>query len=583
MDELQLCRGNEEQIRKSLQSIPDTIEAVYNQVLENVKKYDIEPAQSIFRWLCVAKRPLSQTELAKAAGLSHPADIMRICTSNLITSTTEEMEIDGRKESCEIIRFAHFSVNEHLMSENLKSTTGKASRFYVSTDKAHAYVSSSCLDHLHGLNGQFQSKQLLLYGPLLHYSAQYWHVHVKSFESSHVDAMELVAVKGKIHDLFRPTFCRSYVSWLILADPDEFNNPGKLGETADAYPEPLYYALLLGFDDIGQKLILEGADPDGRSGHEGNALQLAAHRGYISTVERLLEKGADPNRAGKANGSALYAAVIQGHEDIVDVLTAAGADVNKQEGYYGNALQIASYFGYYIITRHLLGSNADVNATGGIFGTALQAACAADHVKLVSFLLGFDADPNRRLGLLASPLQAALMGSDIMLLHTLMEHGVKYNTNGARAWKMAYMTLWKDNAPLMRSFEHKLRSSQEIPPELTSPRQLLAAIMQRSSKDAMPNLRSKQVPTSDSGKRTWERLLKLIEVSDAENDKPEDSGYLESRTYWTATRLAAVSQIAFSMFWYEIDIDDFDSLFYCSPIMMNRSNCSNLQFGSYGA
>ena len=219
----------------------------------------------------------------------------------------------------------------------------------------------------------------------------------------------------------------------------------------------------------------------------------------------------------------------------------SNADVNKREGYYGNALQVATYLGYYLIVRHLLWKKADVKATGGVFGTVLQAACAADHGKLISILIDAGADVDCRTGLLKSPLQAALAGEDFDAMHQLIQNGVKFNYNGARAWRAAYSKLLTEHAPLMTEFEGILKLGQDIPPELTSLRQLLAAIVQRSSKPGIREFESDLQAISDNGRKTWDRIVKLIEQLDAQNDKPEQGGYLQCRTYWTATRLAAVS------------------------------------------
>ena len=537
----------------SLGTIPDTIEAIYNQVLDNIKKHDCEPAQSIFKWLCVSKRPLSQVELARAAGLANPADVMRICTSSLLTSSIEEIEVNGQKEDREIIRFAHSSVSEYLLSQRLQSSTDKAARFYVSSDEAHAYVSSRCLDYLLEQGGEVHPKPRLLAIPLLDYAAQYWHVHHKSMEVTdfqlvvtNVKCVDLEAIEGKIHDLFRPSCLPAYVNWLRLADPDDSGNPTIPEKDADSYPEPLYYALLLRLSNIAKQLVEDGAELDGRGGNEGTPLQIAAHRGYTAIVQLLLRKGADPNREGRCHGSALYAAAVQGHEDIVDALIESNADVNKREGYYGNALQVATYLGYYLIVRHLLWKKADVKATGGVFGTVLQAACAADHGKLISILIDAGADVDCRAGLLKSPLQAALAGEDFDAMHQLIQHGVKFNYNGARAWRAAYSKLLTEHAPLMTEFEGILKLGQDIPPELTSLRQLLAAIVQRSSKPGIRESESDLQAISDNGRKTWGHIVKLIEELDAQNDKPEQGGYLQCRAYWTATRLAAVS-LAFSI------------------------------------
>ena len=522
-------------------------------------------------------------ELTRAAGLGDPADVMRICTSSLITSSTEEIEVDGRTEERDIIRFAHSSVCEYLLSQNLQSSTDGAARFHVSSNEAHAYVSSRCLDQLLEQDGEVHPKQHLLAIPLLSYSAQYWHVHFKSTEVPNAQRTYLEAIESKIHNLFKPSYLPAYVNWLRLADPDDFNNPAILEKDGDCYPEPLYYALLLKLSNIAKKLIEDGAEIDGRGGNEGTPLQLAAHCGFTDLLWLLLKKGADPNREGKSHGSALYAAVVQGHETIVDMLLESKADVNKQEGYYGSALQVASYFGYYLIARQLLVYGADVKATGGIFGTALQAACAADHHKLISMLIEGGADPNCCVGLLKSPLQAALAGEDPGALHHLTVEGFKFNVNGAKAWRKAYAKLTREHASLLTEFESMLITGQEIPPELTSARQLLAAVVRRSSKPELPELEPNVQVIWDQGRRTWKGLVKLIETLDAENDIPEQAGYVLCRAYWTATRLAAVSLDFFTIMTLEYCTDILDSPVCCRPRMKKHCCCLNWQLESQRA
>ena len=270
--------------------------------------------------------------------------------------------------------------------------------------------------------------------------------------------------------------------------------------------------------------------------------------------------------------------MVQGHETIVDILLESKADVNKQEGYYGNALQVASYFGYFIIVRQLLMYGAKVKATGGIFGTALQAACAADHHKLISMLIDGGADPNCCAGILKSPLQAALTGEGPGALNQLTVDGLKFNVNGARAWRAAYLQLAREHPFLLKEFESILISGQEIPPELTQARQLLAAVVQRSLKPEIPELEPNGQVIWDQGRRTWKVLVNLIETLDAENDIPEQAGYVLCRAYWTATRLAAVSLAFIMIMTLEYCTDILDSPLCCRPRMKKHCCCLNWQF-----
>ena len=534
------------QVYQALHRIPDTVEAKYLQVLNNIDWHDLESAESILTWLCVSKRPLTNIELAKAAELSDPSDVRRICTSNLITSSAEIVDFDGRQEKCEVVRFAHSSVKEFLLSESLESASGNASRFYVSTDEAHAKVALYCLQLLNRQHEALQPRQTLLNIPLLQYSAQYWHNHAKSLGSYPDQEMER-RIGIEAYDLFKPSISQSFSNWLQLADPDESNNFDSPDQKPETYPEPLYYALLLSLEKIAQRLIEDNVDVNGRCGVEGTALQLAAHRGYTSIVELLLENGSFVNVEGNSHGSALYASTIQGYGDIVRALLRAGANVNRQEGEYGNVLQLASYFPYPEIFHVILDQKGiDVNVKGGRYGSPLGAACAAGHFKYVVRLLYMGADPNGQGGILGSPLQAALMGSNHEIVNQLLEKGARFKPDGSIVWMQAYSRLRKENEQLMTQFEDKLIANSNIPEELTLDQQLLAAVIVRSPKELAPQHRFLITwKLAEPHGRTvfWESMERLIAlVTDLEivSDDPEQAGFVYNRLFWAGLLLAIV-------------------------------------------
>ena len=546
LDELQLCRGNDRQARQALHRIPDNVEANYLQVLENIDRHDLESAESIFEWLCVSKRPLTSIELAEAAGLSDPSDVRRICTSNLVTSSAETVNFGGRQEEGEMVRFAHSSVKEYILSESLRSAPGRASRFYVSVTKAHAHVALCCLKYLNRQREALQPRQTLLEIPLLQYSAEYWHVHARSIGSSLDESVERDIEDGA-YELFRPSFSQSFSNWLRLADPEESNKTLDPDRNPDTYPEPLYYALLLGLEKVSQKLIHDNVDVNGRCGTEGTALQLAAHRGYTTVVKLLLKKGSFVNVEGSSNGSALYASTIQGHGDVVEALLEANANVNRQEGEYGNVLQVASYFPYARIFYLLLNRATDLNMAGGRYGSPLGAACAAGHYKYVMHLLDKGANPNGPGGILASPLQAALCGGHGSIVDLLLEVGARFKRNGSILWMKAESRLRNENELLMTQFEETLTSNSKIPRELTFHQQLLAAVVTRSPQEVASEHRSRvisKLAKPHGRKAYWLSLEKFIAlVTDLETDSndPEQADFLHNRLFWAGLFLAMVS------------------------------------------
>ena len=480
--EIQRC-GNDQQARETLKGVPDTVEAKYLQVLENISKnkYDAEFAEIILKWLCVSKRPLTSIELAKAAELSDPSDVMRICTSTLVISSTESVDIRHNTQELVTIRFAHSSVKEYLLSESLRAASENATRFYVSVGKAHADVTMGCLNQLNRQSEIIQPEHDLRVDPLLQYASKYWHVHMNAITRNENYRK---SINHSAYELFRSS---RFYKWLQIADPEEEKSLDRVKSPAE-YPGPLYYALMLGLREVALKLLSDDVDDvNGRCGIEGTALQLAAHRGYTSIVKRLVNKGALINAEGGSHGSALYASTLQGFEEIVDVLLEAGADINRREGEYGSAMQVTSYLPYkaifHMLVRH---QGIDVNIAGGRFGSPLGAASAAGHQDFVRCLLNEKGvDPDSPGGILGSPLQAALMGEHRNVAYHLSDQGARYNKCGRELWLKAYDELREENEHLVSHFEKKLTSHPKIPQELNKNQQLLAAVIIQTPRNVL--------------------------------------------------------------------------------------------------
>ncbi|KAK3168498.1 hypothetical protein OEA41_004946 [Lepraria neglecta] len=181
---------------------------------------------------CVSKPPLTHIEVAKAAGLLDLSDVGHICTSTLITSSTENVNFDEEVER---------------------------------------------------------------------------------------------TIEREAYELFKPSFSQSFSNWLRLADPDESDRTPRSDRSPDSYPEPLYYALLLGLDKVSQELIDDGVDVNGHCGIEVTALQFAVHRGYLPVILPLLKSRAHDGILGSPLQAALVGDQSGKHGEIVDELLSKGA------------------------------------------------------------------------------------------------------------------------------------------------------------------------------------------------------------------------------------------------------------------
>ena len=272
----------------------------------------------------------------------------------------------------EIVRIAHFSVQEYLESERIQRQ--KAAAFSLTSAAAHAEIAQICLTYLceRGLSQPELSLSILKDYPLAQYAADFWYDHYEKTASLAKDLNKLIL------RLFR---CQnSFVTWIRLHDPDPLSDitygydlTDRIGRSLDSIPNPVYYASLLGLDQTLLALISISQDEtvvskpiNAQGGDLGNALQAASYSGHGHVIQILLDKGADINAQRGDYGNALQAASLGGHIQIVQLLLSKGAHVNAQGGeLLSNALEAASYNGHDEVVQLLLIKGAEVNAQSG--------------------------------------------------------------------------------------------------------------------------------------------------------------------------------------------------------------------------
>ncbi|KAA8627042.1 multiple ankyrin repeats single kh domain protein [Pyrenophora tritici-repentis] len=431
LDTLEKCR-NRVMLRKSLTTLPQTLDQTYDRILSAIREEDCEYAMRILQWLTFSARPLSVEEIAEVVAidvgrepafdrdevLEDPLEALNICSS-LVTITMNKAE--GRwKPAQQIISLAHYSVQEYLVSDRIRQ--GQAKRYNMQEVECHNAIAKGSLKYLTQLQKPL-SKEVLERSALARYSSEFWSSHLRKtgdeIEQVSRLAMSLMAMKEP-----------AYLTWIQLYDPDHPRDEPDVGKSLYSVPMPLYYAANLGLGTITRLLLEQGADVNAQGGVYGNALQAASAGGHEQVVKMLLDKGADVNAQGGEYGNALQAASAGGHEQVVKMLLDKGANVNAQGGEYGNALQAASAKGQEQVVKTLLDNGADVNAQGGFYGNALQAASARGYEQVVKMLLDKGADVNAQDGEYGNALRAASYGGHEQVVKMLLDKGADVNAQG---------------------------------------------------------------------------------------------------------------------------------------------------------
>ncbi|KAJ5777404.1 hypothetical protein N7520_000650 [Penicillium odoratum] len=462
-------------IRCWLRNVPTDLENVYVYILEKViDAMNRDQAFLLFKWVCLAERPLTVREMRyafashnmrgtptikegweKVAGFGNSETMMKRKILAVSGGLAETLPINYGSDTVQVV---HQSVNDFLRSKGLGllyhlTSTGTDT---VAVDggkilsHSHATIYRSCLLYLATefatLFKRFsdcsplERQGLEENHPLLHYATLHLFVHAEKAAASRADILQneqdvlqqIISGWVKICRFLRPyRFPPAGTKLIHMAAAA--NLPDLLEEMisggADLMEEDadgnsaFHAAALWGHQKIGRILYENGADQMAQS-HDGTTpLVEAARHGRLGFVEWLLTEKAQFETSHDERRNALQEASWEGHAGIVKLLLDAGADANSGGGRFGNVLQGAAYRGSVEVVQMLLDAHADVNAQGGEYGNALQAAVYWGKVEVVHMLLNAHADPNIQGGIFEYVLLAAAHNRDSDQIRILLDAG----------------------------------------------------------------------------------------------------------------------------------------------------------------
>ena len=307
-------------VRKTLQSLPHTINQTYDRILSSISEEDSEYAVRILRWLTFSAVPLSSKQLVEAIAIDidrDPAfdpdeifqdskDVFNICSSLVATHMPRNDEQDHWWPI-----LSHSSVIEYLTSE--KVSKGPAAKYYMQSNVGHGVIAIACLRYLLQLQRPLTATDLFpSQSTLSHYCAKFWTFHASRCHS----------LTPKVNKLAEELFCDdnlAYQNYVRLWNPEDLQQ-----RSDDEIAEPLYYASYLNSIELAIYLLDTGAGINAsRTGHGGTPLQASSRLGHLQMVNLLLDRGADPNAY---NGTtALLEASLESCFPVMEVLLKKGA------------------------------------------------------------------------------------------------------------------------------------------------------------------------------------------------------------------------------------------------------------------
>jgi ankyrin repeat domain-containing protein 50 len=488
-----------EDIYQMLARVPEELSDVYEHILKNViESHQYPRALHLMQWICLAKRPLSVTELRFAMA----SDDMYIHVSRISCKDAKGfVETDTRMEKLirslsgglaevehhdgdSTVQFVHQSVNDFLLSNGLSflvsaSADGAFSQAFKPSmslsggeiiGQSEHRLSRSCINYLKlgevlrgdriwDWNQRAKNQREL---PLIDYATKSWFLHAEKAEIRGISQHELaeqfesppyifetwISIYRSIEDYSHR--CPKQDSTLLhIASSSNLQSTvrfllatGKSVEEEDSYGNrALHYAARWGHKELADILLDVHAEIGPKNKYLSTPLEQAAGNGHEEVLELLLRRGANVNEKTGKSGNALQAAARRGSTTLVRILTRSGAMVNAQGGGDGNALQAAALSGSEAVVQLLLDNGAEVNAQAGYYGTALQAAAILGHEKVVQLLLDNKAEVNAQGGRYGNALQAAAYHSHKNIVKTIIDKQCDINKEDSQGRLALYLAM----------------------------------------------------------------------------------------------------------------------------------------------
>lgn len=453
------CRTVAE-IEEALDNLPETLDDIYERVLQAIWKIDAEKGRAIFTWLLFSERPLTLHEMAEAAvfrpgdtklnprdRLTHLSGVLSICRSLIILSN----EMNGFPGSIyaghvvQYVRFAHFSVKEYL-------TSGRSKVFTGLSVPSHEYIGKCCISMLLAID-DVQSpykkmEDLLRDQYLLCYAAGSWFFHIKQLEALAKVGAELSSGVWKLLDHGPGT--QNYHAWMQIYDSTiSALTPtrSRVDDLRRSSLPPLFYACRLGLSGETHRCIKAGSDVNQNLLEWGTPLHAASIQENYKITEILLHCGADAKTRDKWGRTAFGVAAIFGHEENRRFLFDHGIDINDEledalengglrtirflleHGAYGNpALRFAVRDGYFDLVQLILETSTDLNTEN--YACALFVAARDNYPKTFGLVLE-RVTSIRAIEAVSVILLAAVHGASLEIISRLVKSGVDINALGS--------------------------------------------------------------------------------------------------------------------------------------------------------
>ena len=397
------------EVEDALDVFPPGLDQLYARILLQIDSRQRETAARILRWVVMAVRPLTLSELSIAIENTVKPSVLGLDRNRRIR---DQISYCGsllmiREDKVGLI---HQTAKDYLLRKSFESNP-ELEFFRVKEEVANLEIAKKCLEYLQ--SGALENSQPnvlrdnrhLCSFPLLRYAGLYWHEHARSLPRL-ADVFNLSLPFYHKESQIRMSWLKAY--W----DLGWFRYPisSKLSEAPPTPFKPLpfkllHFASLFGLLPLMENLLitknmiekmklsyrLNKCDSQGTT-----ALMWACMGGHETVVRLLLEKGANIEAKDQDQQTALLIAAEGGYESVVRLLLEKGANIEAKDGLQQTALSTAAYFGHEAVVRLLLEKGANTEAKDQSGTTALLVAADRGYEAVVRLLLGKGADINAK-------------------------------------------------------------------------------------------------------------------------------------------------------------------------------------------
>jgi ankyrin repeat protein len=388
-----------------------------------------------FKWIFLAKRPLSVDELRHALAVEDELDDLDRDNDNLREPNTFLnccLDLATIDTGTKTVRFYHSSLSDYF-AEPLK---GPSPTLKGTVKDGHSHIARICLRYIQfrpltqdislqtGMDSKIRGAQSMLTYPLLGYASCQWGHHVRN--SSHNDE-SLVELAQSY--LSRSLQERYWSQWHLCNHIVQ----RYLGSSMELFVISFSQWHIMAYFGIHSLLSNQEpsiADLDSRDHIFGRSpMSWAASNGYKDVVLWLLEKRADPNSEDYQSRTPLLHAAANGHRDIAQLMLMLekGADIYAKDISGGTALHWAALKGHKPVMSLLLNNGANIHTEDAYGGTPLAWAIEQNSEEVIQLLLDSHAATEYSYGAIAGKIEdiyVFAIGNDLHVKHLAELHTV---------------------------------------------------------------------------------------------------------------------------------------------------------------